>query len=88
MCDGGALPTLSLAVRALGRTRRFRLSVSVLCPCVELSMCSHVSSRLISNVQVSCRHPQGFVSELRWSAVVSLAPSVEQTDAHNHAPGS
>ena len=87
-CDGRALPTLSLAVRAIGRTRRFLLSVSVLCPCVELRMCSHVSSRDVVFLQATCCHLQGFLSELRWSAVVSLAPSVEQTDAHNHAPGS
>ena len=71
-CDGRALPTLRLAVRAIGRTRRFRLFVSVLCPCVELRMCAHVSSRLVVNIQATCCHPQGYVSELRLSAVVSL----------------
>jgi hypothetical protein len=82
------MPTFSLAVRALGRTRRFRLSVSVLCSCVKLRMCSHVSSRDVVMLQDSCLDLQGFVSELHLLVVVSLAPSVEQTDAHNHAPGS
>ena len=89
-CDGDALPTLWLAVRELGRTRRFRLFVSVLCPCVELRMCAHVSFRDVVMLQASCLDLQGFVSELHLLVVVSLvslASSVEQTDAHNHAPG-
>ena len=82
------MPTLLLAVRALGTTRRFHLSVSVLCQCVELRMCADVSSRDVVMLQDSCLDLQGFVSELHLLVVVSLAPSVEQTDAHNHAPGS
>ena len=80
------MPTLSLAVRALiGRTRRFRLSVSVLCSCVKLRMCSHVSSRDVVMLQDSCLDWKGFVSELRWSTVVSLASAVELPGAHNHS---
>ena len=64
------MPTLLLAVRALGRTRRFHVSVSVLCTCVELRMCAHLTSRLVVNIQLSCVYLLGFMSELRWSAVV------------------
>jgi len=70
------MPTLSLAVRALGRTRRFCLLVSVLCSCGELRMCLHVSSRDVVMLQDSCLDWKGFVSELHMLVVVSLAPSV------------